>query len=54
MQTAKVGPRLAKAVAAFEQACIAILDDEQVDEFSATDYTGGSPVEFFRDAFLHT
>ena len=49
MQTANVGPRLAKSVAAFEQACIAILSDEQADEFSATDYIE-SPEVFFRDA----
>ena len=49
MQTAKVGPRLAKAVAAFEQANIAILNDEQADELSATDYIE-SPEVYFRDA----
>ncbi len=48
MQTAKVGPRLAKAVASFEQANIAILNDEQADELSATDYLD-SPEVYFRD-----
>jgi len=37
MQTAKVGPRLAKAVAAFEQANIAILEDNQADALTATE-----------------
>lgn len=36
MQTAKVGPRLAKAVAGFEQANIAILDDAQADALTGT------------------
>ena len=34
MQTAKIGPKLAKAKAAFEQATIAILDDAQSDSLS--------------------
>ncbi len=37
MQTAKVGPRLAKAVAAFEQANIAILNDNGTDSLAGVD-----------------
>lgn len=37
MQTAKIGPKLAKAKAAFEQATIAILDDAQSDSLSGVD-----------------
>ena len=41
MQTAKVGPRLAKAVAGFEQANIAILDDAQADALTSVAINNG-------------
>ena len=42
MQTAKVGPRLAKAVAGFEQANIAILDGSNSDALSGATIEGGA------------
>ena len=46
MQTAKVGPRLAKAVAGFEQANIAILNDAQADALTGTDLLADADTYF--------
>ncbi len=50
MQTAKVGPRLAKAVAGFEQANIAILDGAQSDALTGVEGLLDSADTYFSDA----
>ncbi len=53
MQTAKVGPRLAKAVASFEQACIAILEDEETDSLSGGEHLNVNDNETAEDFFVN-